>query len=107
MLNICVAKGPKRAGPSSPISTISLALSTVGLRKANTDEQGLLQKFIAPTDVHGRLLNVYGDQAEGVSTARQRVVRFSSGDGGSPLLVLALQAQHAGPRSLLAKIHSS
>ena len=33
------------------------------------------------------LLNVYGDQTVDVSTVRQWVVRFSSGDSGSPLLV--------------------
>ena len=33
------------------------------------------------------LLNVYGDQTVDVSTVRQWVVHFSSGDSGSPLLV--------------------
>ena len=31
-------------------------------------------------DIHQRLLNVYGDQTADVSTVRQWMVRFSSGD---------------------------
>ena len=34
----------------------------------------------APNDIHRRLLNVYGDQTVDVSTVRQWVTRFSSGD---------------------------
>ena len=42
-----------------------------------------------PNDVHGFLLNIYGDQTVGVRTVRQWVVYFSSGDtdSGSPSLV--------------------
>jgi len=35
---------------------------------------------IAPSDIHRRLLNVYGDQTVDVSTVRQWVACFSSGD---------------------------
>ena len=35
---------------------------------------------IAPSDIHRRLLNVYGDQTVDVSTVRRWVARFSSGD---------------------------
>jgi len=35
---------------------------------------------IAPIDIHRRLLNVCGDQTVDVSTVRQWVARFSSGD---------------------------
>ena len=42
---------------------------------------------MAPIDTHQRLLNVYGDQTADVSTVRQWMVRFSSGDSGSPPLV--------------------
>jgi len=42
---------------------------------------------MAPIDIHRYLLNVYGDEAVGVSTVRQRVVCFSNGNSGSSLLV--------------------
>jgi len=35
---------------------------------------------IAPNDIHRRLLNVYRDQTVGVSTVRQWVAHYSSGD---------------------------
>jgi len=35
---------------------------------------------IAPNDIHRCLLNIYGDQTVDVSTVRQWVVCFSSGD---------------------------
>ena len=35
---------------------------------------------IAPSDIHRRLLNVYGDQTLDVSTVRRWVAHFSSGD---------------------------
>jgi hypothetical protein len=35
---------------------------------------------MAPNDIHWCLLNVYGDQTVDVSTVRQWVARFSSGD---------------------------
>jgi hypothetical protein len=35
---------------------------------------------IPPVDIHRRLLNVYGNQSADVSTVRQLVVCFSSGD---------------------------
>jgi len=38
---------------------------------------------IAPTDIQQHLLNIYGDQTVDVSTVRQWVVHFSSGDGHS------------------------
>jgi len=40
----------------------------------------LHEEKIAPNDIHRRLLNVYGDQTVDVSTARQWVAHFSSGD---------------------------
>jgi len=40
----------------------------------------LYAEKIAPTDIHWCLLNIYGDQTVDVSTARQWVVRFSSGN---------------------------
>ena len=44
---------------------------------------------MAPTDIHLHLLNIEGDQTVDVSTVRQWVVHFSSGDSnrGSPLMV--------------------
>ena len=42
---------------------------------------------MAPVDIHQHLLNVYGGQEVDVSTKRQGVVHFSSGNGGSPPLV--------------------
>jgi len=49
----------------------------------------LYAEKIAPINIHGCLLNVYGDLTVDVSTLRQWVVRFSSGgsDCGSPPLV--------------------
>jgi len=46
-------------------------------------------KKVTATDVHQCLLNVYGDHTVDVSTVRQWVVRFSTGDSdsGSPPLV--------------------
>ena len=38
---------------------------------------------MAPIDIHHRSLNVYEDQTVDVSTVRQWVVHFSSGDSGS------------------------
>ena len=38
---------------------------------------------IAPTDFHLHLLNIYGHQAVDVSTVKQWVVCFRSGDGDS------------------------
>ena len=50
-------------------------------------------KRIASTNIHQCLLNIYGDQTVDVTTVRQRVVHFSSGnsDSGSPLLSADLQ----------------
>jgi len=47
----------------------------------------LHEEKMAPSDIYQRLLNVYGDQTADVSTVRQWMVRFSSGDSGSPPLV--------------------
>jgi len=47
----------------------------------------LCAEKIAPTDIHGCLLNVSGDQTADRNTVRQRVVRFSIGNSGSLLLV--------------------
>ena len=44
-------------------------------------------KKVTAIDVHQCLLNVYGDHIVDVSTVRQWVVRFSSGDTGPPPLV--------------------
>ena len=43
---------------------------------------------MAPIYIHQHLLNIYGDQTVDVSTVRQWVVHFSSGnsDSGSPPL---------------------
>jgi len=41
----------------------------------------------APTDIHQPLLDVSGDNPVDVSTVRWWLVRFSSGNSGSPLLV--------------------
>ena len=48
-----------------------------------------MQKKIAPTDIYQCLLNIYGDQTVNVSTVKQWVLLFSSGnsDSGSSLLV--------------------
>ena len=43
-------------------------------------KQILHAEKIAPNDIHRRLLNVYGDQTVDVSTVRQWVACFSSGD---------------------------
>ena len=44
---------------------------------------------MAPVDIHWCLLHVYGDQTVDVSTVKQWVVHFSSGDSdsGSPPLM--------------------
>jgi len=42
----------------------------------------------APVDINWHLLSVCGDQPVDVSAVRRWVVRFISGDSGSPLLVL-------------------
>ena len=49
---------------------------------------------MAPTDVHQRLMNVYGDQTMDVSTVWWQVLHFSSGrgDSGSPPLVQILMS---------------
>ena len=49
----------------------------------------LCEEKMAPADIHAHFLNVYGDQTDDVSTARQWVVHFNSGDdnSGSPLQV--------------------
>ena len=67
---------------------------------------------MAPTDIHQHLLNIYGDQTVDVSTVRQWVVCFSSGDSDveeEPCLrqpCRFLQAWHAGSCSSLVKMHS-
>ena len=47
---------------------------------------------MAHIDSHQHLLNVSGNQTVDVSTVRQWVVCFSSGDSGSPLLVHIISA---------------
>ena len=42
-----------------------------------------MQKKMAPIDIHQHSLNVYGDQTVDVSTVRQWVVHFSSGNSNS------------------------
>ena len=43
---------------------------------------------MAPTDIHQLLMNILGDQSVNVSTVRQWVVCFSTGDSDSgPLMV--------------------
>jgi len=44
-------------------------------------------KRIASTNIHQCLLNIYGDQTVDVTTVRQRVVHFSSGNSGLPPLL--------------------
>jgi len=54
-----------------------------------------LNSSMAPTDIHWRLLNIDGDQTVDMSTVRQRVVHFSSGDSGSgspPLVQIVTRA---------------
>ena len=69
-------------------------------------------KKIAPIDIHWHLLNVYGDQTLDVSTVRQRVVHFSSGDSNMKNKLCSrescrfLWTWHAGSCSLLAEMHS-
>jgi len=46
--------------------------------------QFLRVEKMAPTGIHQCLLDVYGDQTVDVSTVRQGVLHFSSGDSGSP-----------------------
>ena len=71
-----------------------------------------MPKKVAPTDIHWRLLNVYGDQTVDVSTVRQWVVRFNSGDTDmkhkpcSCWLCRYLQAWHEVSYSAVVKIHS-
>jgi hypothetical protein len=38
-----------------------------------------MRERISPVDIHGRLLNIYGDQTVDVRTVRRWVVRFSRG----------------------------
>jgi len=47
----------------------------------------ILMENTAPIDIQQHLLNVSRDQTVDVSTVRQWVVRFSSGDTGPPPLV--------------------
>ena len=61
---------------------------------------------MALIDIHWDLLNVYEDQTVGVSTVRQWVVCFISDDSGHFHWCGLLQAQHAGSRSPLVKMHS-
>ena len=49
-------------------------------RKQRGAAQFLHVEKMAPIDIHQYLLNVYGDQTVDVSTVRQWVVHFSSGD---------------------------
>ena len=51
--------------------------------------ESLQVEKIAPTDIYQHLLNICGDQTVNMSTAKQRVVCFTSGnsDSGSPLVV--------------------
>ena len=63
------------------------------------------------THWHWYLLNIYGDQTVSVSTVRQRVVHFSSGDSNikdkcSGWPCRFLQVWHAGSCSSLVKMHS-
>jgi len=54
--------------------------------KAHMKQSGVIEflhvEKTVPIDVHGCLLNIYGDQTVGVRTVRQWVVYFSSGDNG-------------------------
>ena len=56
---------------------------------------------MAPTDIHQHLLNVSGDQTVDVSTVRQWVVHFSSGESDSGLLVLVWMFMSLACRFLL------
>ena len=62
---------------------VSLNFSVWGVFPVNG-----MSMLVAPIDIHGHLLNIYGDQPVDVSTVRQWVVCFSSGDSGSPLLYI-------------------
>ena len=60
-----------------------MASDTEVHRKQKYDTEFLHVEKMAPTDIHPCLVNVYGDQIAGVSTVRQWVVYFSSGDSDS------------------------
>jgi len=49
------------------------------------------EETMASIDIHQHLLNLHGDETLDLSTVRQRVVRFSSGDGGPPPLLQGLK----------------
>jgi len=67
---------------------------------------------VALTEFDHPLLNIYGGKTMDVSTVRQRMVHFSSGDGivkdklCSRQPCRFLQAWHAGSRLSLVKRHS-
>jgi len=46
---------------------------------------------MALIDIHGHLVNVYGNQGVDMSTVRWWVVPFSSGDRGSPSLMQSFE----------------
>lgn len=72
----------------------------------------LYAEKMASTDIHQWLLNVDGDQTVGVSTVRQGVVHFSSGDRDtkdkkhSRWPCKFLRVQHAGCCSSVVKMHN-
>ena len=62
----------------------------------------LCAEKMAPTDIHQHALNVSGDQTVDMSTVRQWVVHFSSGNSDSSPSLL-VHTQHAGTCSSLEK----
>ena len=63
---------------------------------------------IAPTDIHGDLLNAYGDQPVDVNTVRWCVVHFSgvSGNSESSLLVQLPSSTACRVSLLLARMRT-
>ncbi len=58
----------------------TVASDTEVLMKQKHVTEFLHAEEMAPADIHQCLLNIYGDQPVDVSTVRQWVMRFSSGD---------------------------
>jgi len=60
----------------------AMQLTWKGIQSKDVELNSCVQKKMAPTGIHLHLLNVYGQQTVDVSTVRQWVVNFSSGDSG-------------------------
>jgi len=71
----CITDGSRRAD--------KLASDTEVRMKQRYVTEFLFAEEMSPTDIHGCFLNIDGDQPVDVSTVRQWVVHFSSGDTNS------------------------